>query len=275
MMVGREIGTYFPRSNATKGAVTLEVRGLGKRGKFHDVTFHASSGEIVGIAGLMGAGRTEVAEAIMGLDPPDEGEIFLKGQKVHLGTPHAAIEAGLAFVPEDRKLKGLNLKASVGHNITLTSLDRFCAGTVIRGKQERAAIDQQIRALSIKTPDRNRVVNTLSGGNQQKVVLAKTLIGTPEVFIFDEPTRGIDVGAKSEIYRLMAGLAKAGKTIVMISSEMPELVGMSDRIVVFSRGTVVGEIARKDFNQETILARAMGGQNGQHRDNGDRANAPA
>ena len=257
MMVGREITAFFPKEQVDIGAVTLKVRNLSKQGKFRNISFDAHSGEILGIAGLMGAGRTEVAEAIMGLNPPDSGEIYINEVKVRIRTPHDSIAAGIAFVPEDRKLKGLNLIASVGHNITITNLNSFCFANIVNRRRERQAIDNQIKALSIKTPHRDRTVNSLSGGNQQKVVLAKSLVGTPEVFVFDEPTRGIDVGAKTEIYRIMTELAKAGKTIIMISSEMPEIIGMSDSVLVFCEGTITNKYLRSEFDQEKILADAM------------------
>lgn len=263
MMVGREIDTYFPKEKIQKGGVNFKVNNLSKKGKFERVSFEARRGEILGIAGLVGAGRTEVAEAIIGLNRADEGEIFLNGKSVNIRTPLDAISHGIAFVPEDRKLKGLNLKASVGHNMTIANLRRFSKfGQIIMRGIERKAVDNLIRILNIKTSNKNQNVNSLSGGNQQKVVLAKSLAGTPDVFIFDEPTRGIDVGAKTEIYKLMNSLAKQAKTIIMISSEMPEIMGMSDRVIVLYNGRVSGQFQREEFNQEAILACAMGHKNG-------------
>ena len=264
LMVGREIGAYFPKEDIPKGDVNFEVRNLSKKGKFDKINFKARRGEILGIAGLVGAGRTEVAEAIIGLDRPDEAEIFVNGKLVIIHNPFDAISQGIAFVPEDRKLKGLNLKASVGQNMTIANLRRFSIlSQVILRRLERKAIDELIRLLNIKTSDKNQNVNSLSGGNQQKVVLAKSLIGGPDVFIFDEPTRGIDVGAKTEIYKLMNSLAKQGKTIIMISSEMPEIMGMSDRVIVLHNGSISGEFQRTEFDQEKILACAMGHSHGE------------
>ena len=259
MMVGREIGTYFPREHVQKGEVNFKVMNLSKKQKFDKVSFEARRGEILGIAGLMGAGRTEIAEAIIGLDPADSGEIFVNGKRANIRRPFDAIRRGIAFVPEDRKLKGLNLKASVGHNMTIANLRRYCRfGQVIMLAPEKRAIEELIRLLGIKTRGKNQNVNSLSGGNQQKVVLAKSLTGSPDVFIFDEPTRGIDVGAKREIYRLMKSLAIQAKTIIMISSEMPEIIGMSDRVIVLHDGRISGEFRKEEFDQEAILACAMG-----------------
>ena len=259
MMVGRELTDFFPKEFAEIGEVTFEVKNLTKEGKFQDVSFSARRGEILGVAGLMGAGRTEVAEAIMGVDPADSGEIIIQGKRCHIKSPADSIKRKLAFVPEDRKLKGLNLKSSVNDNISIINLNTYCRmNTVINRNKESKAVDGQIDSLRIKTPSRSTMVNSLSGGNQQKVVLAKSLVGNPEILILDEPTRGIDVGAKAEIHRLMCTLAKQGKTVIMISSEMPEILGMSDRVVVLHEGEVTGHFNRDEFDQETIMAHAMG-----------------
>ncbi len=259
MMVGRELTDFFPKEFAEIGEVTFEVKNLTKEGKFRNVSFSARRGEILGVAGLMGAGRTEVAEAIMGVDPADSGEIIIRGKRCHIKSPRDSIERNLAFVPEDRKLKGLNLKSSVNDNISIINLSTFCRmNAIINRRAEGKAVDGQIKSLRIKTPSRSTIVNSLSGGNQQKVVLAKSLVGTPEILILDEPTRGIDVGAKAEIHRLMCTLAKQGKTVIMISSEMPEILGMSDRVVVLHEGEVTGYFTREEFDQETIMAHAMG-----------------
>jgi inositol transport system ATP-binding protein len=259
MMVGRELKDFFPKEHAEIRDVTFEVKNLTKEGKFKNVTFNARRGEILGVAGLMGAGRTELVEAIMGINPVDSGEIFINGKRCHITKPSDSINRNLAFVPEDRKLKGLNLKSSVNDNISIINLSNFCRlCVIINRKTERKMVDSQIMNLRIKTPSRNTIVNSLSGGNQQKVVLAKSLIGTPEILILDEPTRGIDVGSKAEIHKLMCTLAKAGKTIIMVSSELPEILGMSDRVVVLHEGEVTGYFDRDEFDQETIMAHAMG-----------------
>jgi len=259
MMVGRELTDFFPKAETETSDVTFEVKNLTKAGKFRNINFFARKGEILGVAGLMGAGRTEIAEAIMGIDPADSGEIIINGKRCHIASPSDSISRNLAFVPEDRKLKGLNLKSSVNDNISIINLGTFCRmNQIINRRAERRAVEQQIRSLRIKTPSRNTLVNSLSGGNQQKVVVAKSLIGTPEILILDEPTRGIDVGAKAEIHKLMSTLAKQGKTVIMISSEMPEILGMSDRVIVLHEGEITGEFTRDQFDQEKIMAHAMG-----------------
>lgn len=259
MMVGRELTDFFPKEEAAISDVTLEVKNLTKAGKFNNISFYARKGEILGVAGLMGAGRTEIAEAVMGIDPADSGEIIINGKSARITAPSDSISKDLAFVPEDRKLKGLNLKSSVNDNISIINLSTFCRmNQLINKRAERKAVEQQIRNLRIKTPSRNTVVNSLSGGNQQKVVVAKSLIGTPEILILDEPTRGIDVGAKAEIHKLMSTLAQQGKTVIMISSEMPEILGMSDRVIVLHEGEITGEFTREQFDQEKIMAHAMG-----------------
>jgi inositol transport system ATP-binding protein len=267
MMVGRELTDFFPKEETQVGDVTLEVKNLTKEGKYQNISFQARSGEILGIAGLMGAGRTELAEAIMGVKPADSGEIVIKGEPCQIKKPCDSIERNLAFVPEDRKLKGLNLKSTVNDNIIMISLRNYCwLNNVINKKAEKKAVDCQIKDMHIKTSSRMTSVNSLSGGNQQKVVLAKSLICAPEILILDEPTRGIDVGAKAEIHRLMSNLAKQNKTIIMISSEMPEILGMSDRVVVLHEGEVTGYFSRDEFDQEIIMEHAMGHKKfGKHR----------
>lgn len=259
MMVGRELESFFPKGNAEVREITLAVRNLCKEGKFRNVSFFAKRGEILGIAGLMGAGRTALAEAILGIDPADAGHVTLCGREQHIRKPIDAISRNLAYVPEDRKLKALNPKGSVRENISIMNLQAFCRlPQLIDRRAERRQVDRQIRSLGIKTPSREQIVNSLSGGNQQKVVLARCLIGDPEILILDEPTRGIDVGAKAEIYKIMNMLAENGKTILMISSEMPEILAMSDRIIVLHEGEITGEFQRADFNQAKIMRCAMG-----------------
>ena len=263
LMVGRDIKNIFPKENVKFGDVLFEVRSLNKKRKFNNINFRVHSGEILGIAGLMGAGRTELVEAIFGVDKADSGEIIIKGRKATINNPRDAITNGIALVSEDRKIYGLNLKSSVKDNITLANLDKYCLlKQIINMREERKIVDQQIKTLDIKTPSRNKIVNTLSGGNQQKVVIAKWLLCNPDILILDEPTRGIDIGAKAEIHKIMTLLAKKGKAIIMISSEMPEILGMSDRVIVLHEGEITGEFRRKELDQEKIMACATGHVNG-------------
>lgn len=221
-------------------------------------------GEILGIAGLMGAGRTEVMEAVFGARKIDNGEIIIKGRNIKLNSPHNAIKHGIALVTEDRKLLGLNLKSSVKDNMTLANLKDYCLlNQIVRVKDEQKIVDRQIKALRIKTPSRNKIVNSLSGGNQQKVIIAKWLLCNPDILILDEPTRGIDVGAKAEIHRIMSSLAAEGKAIIMISSEMPEILGMSDRVIVLHEGRITGEFSRDELDQEKIMLCATGHDKGE------------
>jgi D-xylose transport system ATP-binding protein len=226
----------------------------------NDVSFEARAGQVLGIAGLMGAGRSELLNSIFGAWPGSvRGTVLLNGKPVAVKSPHDAIRCGMALVTEDRKRYGLILEASVAHNITLAGLDRVCGAlSVINPQLEQKLCSEQIEALRIKTPSAETAVNTLSGGNQQKVVLAKCLLTQPRVLFLDEPTRGIDVGAKTEIYQIMNRLAKQGVAIVMVSSELPEVLGMSDRILVMREGRIAGELHREDATQENIMALATG-----------------
>ena len=257
LMVGRELGTGFTRTPHPPGEEALAVRGLTQPGQFRDITFAVRRGEILGFAGLMGAGRTEVMRALYGLAPAESGEILVDGRPVRIGSPAEAMAHGIAWVSEDRKREGLVLNLPVDQNLTLSSLARFCRGGFIHGAAARAVADEQIRAYSIKTPDRRQPVLHLSGGNQQKVVLAKALLCHPTVLILDEPTRGIDVGAKREIYALMARLAREGLAILMVSSELPEILSLSDRILVMRQGALTAELDSHQTSPEMILKYAM------------------
>lgn len=252
-MVGREIKDIFPKQTVEIGDEMLRVEKLTKHGKFKEIDFEVRRGEILGIAGLVGAGRSEVMQAIFGYRPADSGKIYFKGKAVDIKNPIDAMRLGIAFVTEDRKEEGLFLEESIAHNITLADLEHYTKLGFLDKKRERAAVKEQSQNLRIKCASERQRVKSLSGGNQQKVVLAKWLIRNPELLIMDEPTRGIDVGAKAEIYRLMGEFVKQGKSIIMISSEMPEAMGLSDRIVVFSNGNAVGELSRAEFNQEAIM----------------------
>jgi inositol transport system ATP-binding protein len=258
-MVGRDLKEVFPKENINIKEVVFEVKNFNKTGVFSAINFCLRKGEILGIAGLMGAGRTELTETIFGIERPDSGKLFLNGQEIEIHNPGDAINNGIGLIPEDRKIKGLNLCWSVMENISLAYLDKFCSfgGIINLGKEKKEAV-QQVRSLNIRTPSVRQQVERLSGGNQQKVVLSKWLIGNAAILIFDEPTRGIDIGSKSEIYKIMIDFVKQGKSIIMVSSELPELIGMCNRILVLHKGKITGEFEREHFNQERILKAAMG-----------------
>jgi len=258
MMVGREISDLFPKEAVEPGPVVLEVQGLCQSDKVKDISFCLRQGEILGISGLMGAGRTELVETLFGLRKASRGTVKIHGQAVRIGSAKDAIGHRMALVSEDRKRFGLNLKDSVRHNVTLVSLARYCRGGVVQSGEEEQACQRQIQRFNIKAYSQGQIANTLSGGNQQKVVIAKWILADPEIIILDEPTRGIDVAAKAEIHRIIVALAKEGKAILMISSELPEIMGMSDRVLVLHEGRLTGEFARKDLNQEAIMVCATG-----------------
>lgn len=257
-MVGREIDDQFPKEQVERGEVILELKNFTGK-KFSDINFNVRSGEIVGFAGLVGAGRTELFRSVFGLDNNNSGEIFLEGEKVIIKNPKDAISKGVVLTSEDRKKEGVVLIRSIRENISLASLEKVLTKGFINIENEKRKTDDMVNKLSIKATSPEAQVFTLSGGNQQKVVLAKWLLLSPKVLILDEPTRGIDVGAKYEIYRLMTQLVKEGVAIVMISSEMPELMGMSDRIYVMSQGNLTSELNRQDFSQEKIMENAVKG----------------
>lgn len=260
MMVGRDLNDMFPKAEVPIGKETLRVESLTRKGVFENVSFNAHRGEIVGIAGLVGAGRTEVAHAIFGADPIDSGKIYIEGREVSIRSPQDAIRHGVGLVPEDRKGKGLVLLMTVKDNITLANIISFSAFRLaIKSKKERKSVSTFIRDLNIRTPNVYQAVLNLSGGNQQKVVLAKWLCSKSRILIMDEPTRGIDVGAKVEVYQLMDELLKEGTTIIMISSELPEILAMSDRIYVMHEGRIAGQLSRKDATEEKIMQFATGG----------------
>ena len=257
-MVGRDVDDLYPKQDAAIGDVILEVKGLSTKGFLKDINFKLRTGEILGFAGLVGAGRSEVMRAVFGIDPKETGEIYIKGNKVDIKTPKDALQHGMGFVPEDRKLQGLVLGMSVGKNTTLAALKAVAnkAG-FINHKQEKDMADKFVKALEVKTPSNDQLVKNLSGGNQQKVVIAKWLANNPDILILDEPTRGIDVGAKKEIHQLMSDLANQGVAIIMISSELPEVLGMSDRVVVMHEGRIKGELDRAEADQVSIMKMAV------------------
>ncbi|MFI7450427.1 sugar ABC transporter ATP-binding protein [Nonomuraea sp. NPDC049714] len=257
LMVGRPIDQQFPRRPAELGAPLLKVTGLSRRGAFDDVSFEVRAGEVVGIAGLVGAGRTEVARAVFGADRYDSGEVTVRGRRLPPADVHAAMEAGLGLVPEDRKGQGLVLTADIGENLGLVTMrDATRAGFVDR-KGQRTAAAKVADQLAIRMTGLDQEVRTLSGGNQQKVVIGKWLVADAGVLILDEPTRGIDVGAKVEIYQLINALTDSGHAVLMISSDLPEILGMSDRILVMARGRLVGELPSADATQDDVMALAV------------------
>ncbi len=261
LMVGRELAEGYPERTTVPGEVSLKVSGVSGNG-VSDISFEARTGEILGFAGLIGAGRTELMEVLFGAKPIDEGEVTLHGRSVVSRSPIQAIRNRIALVPEDRKRHGLVLPFSIQQNITLPLLKKSLSrGTVVSPKAERDLAAEYMTELRIKAPSGAEIVGNLSGGNQQKVVLAKWLATDPEVLIFDEPTRGIDVGARAEIYLIMNRLAEAGKTILMISSDMEELIGMSDRVIVLREGIQAGTLESSDITQEAVLALAAQGEN--------------
>ncbi|MCD5324563.1 MULTISPECIES: sugar ABC transporter ATP-binding protein [Pontibacillus] len=259
-MVGRELTDRFPERTPEPGESVLEVKGLGRKGVFRDVHFTARAGEIVGVAGLMGAGRTEIMRTLFGLDGKYEGEIFVNGQKVDVKNPSQAVKLGLGFITEDRKGEGLVLDFPIKDNIALPSLRSFTKNSLIQEKEEQEFVDMLIKRLTVKTESSKTEAKNLSGGNQQKVVIAKWIGIGPKVLILDEPTRGVDVGAKREIYQLMNELTDRGVAIIMVSSELPEVLGMSDRVLVVHEGTIAGELNRDEADQEKIMTLATGGQ---------------
>jgi len=261
LMVGRDMRQFYPRTRRHEaGAPVLSVRGLVYRGgPPTGVSFEVRAGEILGTAGLVGAGRTELSEAVFGVRPIAAGEIRLKGGRVRITHPSNAIAAGILLVPEDRRLHGLVLEESVGFNLSLPNLDRLGSWSGVRRTAETALHSRSIDQLRIKTPTAAQPVGLLSGGNQQKVVYGKWLARTPRVLILDEPTRGVDVGAKTEIYAMIDDLAARGLAVWMITSDMEELLGVSDRVVVMHEGRVAGELARAGLTEEAVMRLATGG----------------
>ena len=252
-MVGRELKETYPARNApVQDEVLLEVRNLCGNG-LHNISFKVRRGEVLGFGGLIGAGRTELAELIFGAKQRSSGEIIFKGAAIQPKTPRNAIDAGIALVPEDRKRQGALLDIDIKGNISMAIIKRISRFFVVNQPKEKKIAEDYRESIRIKTPDIYQKTRNLSGGNQQKVIIAKWLASGPELIILDEPTRGIDVGAKSEIYKLINELVESGKTILMISSEMEELIGMSDRIIVLAEGMIAGEIARNDFSQKLIM----------------------
>lgn len=258
LMVGRTLNQQFHKTHHSFGDVLLKVEGMSRSGKFSSVSFEVRAGEVLGISGLIGAGRTEVVETVFGLDRADSGDVYIAGEKVNIRSPRDAISHGLALVSEDRKNVGLNLVGSVKENITMANLEKYCRFGVIKSREEKKAGDGLMDMLSVKAHSRDTLVSALSGGNQQKVILARWMSTNPKVLILDEPTKGIDVGAKAEIYKLIDEFTAQGGCVIMVSSEMPEILGMSDRIAVMHEGELAAVFDRDEATQEKLLSAAAG-----------------
>jgi rhamnose transport system ATP-binding protein len=257
-MVGRELSALFPKEDAEAGATMLSVHRLTREGVFTDVSFEVRAGEIVALAGLVGAGRSEVARAIFGIDRADAGHVEVDGRRLPNARPTAAMRAGIGFVPEDRRQQGLVMDLSIARNATLTRMGALSRGGIIRGRAERRLASDWATRLQLKFHRLDDPVGFLSGGNQQKVVLAKWLATEPKVLIVDEPTRGIDVGTKAEVHRLLSELAGRGVAVLMISSELPEVLGMADRVLVMHEGRLTAELSRADADEERVMRAATG-----------------
>ena len=258
MMVGRSLDQLFPKEEAEIGDVVLRVEGLGRRGVFSDVSFELRRGEIVGLAGFVGAGRSEVARAIFGIDHPDSGEIWIEDRRLRPRSPRAALRRGLAYLPEDRLQQGLVQPMSIAINTSMAVLPEITPGGVLRPRRERALARRFMDELRIKATSPTQAVRGLSGGNQQKVVLSKWLAAEPRILILDEPTHGVDVGTKADVHRTISHLAAQGMTILLISSELPEILGMSDRVLVMREGRLVAELPRAEATQERVIEAAAG-----------------
>jgi ribose transport system ATP-binding protein len=264
MMVGRDISEMYPKEPTEIGKEAFRLEGVTRRGVCKDINLSLRHGEVVGLFGLVGAGRTETMRMAFGLDPMDYGAVYLNGKKIVHPSPSKSVGLGVGFSPEDRKQEGLCLALSVKENIERASLDRLFHSGFVSGKKENEVAQKYIRDLNIATPSPDREALYLSGGTQQKVVLAQWLCADSSILILDEPTRGIDVGTKVELYRMINQLARNGSAILVISSELPEVMGISDRIYVMCRGEITGELAREEATAEKIGAYAFGAQEASH-----------
>ncbi|MBI1784159.1 sugar ABC transporter ATP-binding protein, partial [Candidatus Sumerlaeota bacterium] len=258
LMIGRDIAEFFPGERNAAGNSLLKVAGLRRADSPHPVSFELRAGEVLGFAGLVGAGRTETMRALFGIDPILDGTIEIGGQPIRIGNVRDAVAAGMAMVPEDRKLQGLILEMSIEQNISLAGLRRFSPWGIMNRVTQRKLAEEQRERLKIKTPSIRQLALNLSGGNQQKVVLGKWLALEPKILILDEPTRGIDVNSKAEIYHLMRELTRRGVGIIMISSDMEEVLGVSDRIIVMHEGKIAGELRKEHFSEEAVMTLAAG-----------------
>lgn len=261
-IAGREVGDIYPKRDASIGKVTLQVKEIGRRGKYGNISFEVRAGEVLGFAGLVGAGRTEIMEGIYGIEPVETGEILLEGQKIENHTPRQALDHGIAMVTEDRLRRGVNTKMNVKMNMSLAYLYKICRNMFIDLKKEKNDTEQMIRQLHVKTAGAHMPIWSLSGGNQQKVMVGRALLTQPKVLIMDEPTRGVDVGAKQEIYDYCNMLARQGMAILLISSDLPEVMGMSDRVLVLREGRIVGCHSRDDGTTSDQIMSEMFGLTG-------------
>ena len=256
MMVGRTLDEIYPQRHDGRGEESLRVQNLSRAGAFADVSFSLARGEVLGLFGLVGSGRTELARSIFGAEPPTSGEIYLKGRKFNPKNPRVAVEAGITYLTEDRKRDGLVMTCSMRDNVSLASLPDISKWGILDRRQQTERIQAKVRELNVRPPHIERLVRQLSGGNQQKIVFAKWLLVHTDVLILDEPTRGVDVATKVEIYQIIRTLADQGMAILLISSEMPEILGMSDRILVMREGRLAGELTRDQATEENLLALA-------------------
>ena len=269
MMIGRDIGERYPVRESKIGDTVFEVKNLTKHGQFKDVSFSVKSGEVLGVSGLMGAGRSEIMHSIFGDVPADSGEIFMEGNKVKINSPEKAMSLGIGYITEDRKTEGLMITESIKKNVSLTNFDKISKYNVLSSSKERELAERAIKELLIRCSGAEQICENLSGGNQQKVVFAKWSLMNPKLLILDEPTRGVDVGAKKEIYTIINQLAESGMAVIMVSSELPEILGMSDRVMVVHEGNVegflhnltdTGEPCIGEATQENIMILATGGK---------------
>ena len=260
-MVGRKLDNVYPKEEVKIGSTALEVKNFSRKDLFEDINFHVSKGEIVGFAGLVGAGRTETMRAVFGLDPHDSGQILINGQEAKIKCPHDSIQQKMVMLSESRRDDGIIPVRSVMENASLASLERIIYKGYTHKAKEKKSVKESFDKMHVKTPTLDTAISTLSGGNQQKVLLARWLLCEPDIMILDEPTRGIDVGAKFEIYKLITDIVKEGKAVIMVSSELPELIGMCDRIYIMCQGKISGCINRNEFSQETIMKFATGLKN--------------
>jgi ribose transport system ATP-binding protein len=256
-MVGRELSAIYHREALPPGDELLHVEGLNQKGQLHDISLSLRAGEIVGMAGLMGAGRTELCRALFGVDPIDSGKVFVGGREVRLKSPQEAVGAGIALITEDRQITGLALRLPIAHNITLANVRRISRFGLLDGAAQNSAAADFIGRLRIRASSSRQLCGRLSGGNQQKVVIAKWLFRQARIFLFDEPTRGIDVGAKAEVFSLMHELAQSGAAILMVSSEMPELLQVADRILVMREGRITAELPGRTTQEEIMRYAAL------------------
>jgi ribose transport system ATP-binding protein len=256
MMVGRTLDEIYPPQHPHQGEESLSVQHLSRTGAFTDISFSLFGGEVLGLFGLVGSGRTELARSIFGAEPPTSGEIYVKGSRFNPKNPRVAVDAGITYLTEDRKRDGLVMACSIRDNVSLASLDDISTWGIVNRRQQTEVIQAKVRELNVRPPQIERLVRQLSGGNQQKIVFAKWLLVRANVLILDEPTRGVDVATKVEIYQIIRTLADQGIAVLLISSEMPEILGMSDRILVMREGRLAGELTRDQATEEDLLALA-------------------